>query len=71
MADDDKSPLKLNRSRIILLAFGALALVTILASLGSLSGYQQVREVMKPTDGSAPPVSQKSESGGKGVTLAP
>lgn len=48
MADDNKSPFKLNRSRIILLLFGALALVTVLGALmGSLRGYNEVREAVK------------------------
>lgn len=48
MADDNKSPFKLNRSRVILLLFGVLALVTVLGALmGSLRGYNEVREVVK------------------------
>lgn len=44
----DKPPFKLNRSRIVLLLFGALALLTVLGTLmGSLSGYQALKDVAK------------------------
>lgn len=44
----DDNPFKLNRSRVIILIFAALALITALASIaGGLAGYQQVKEVVK------------------------
>ena len=58
MTEEKLSPFKLTRSRLLLLFFILLALATILASIfGGLSGYQAVKEVARPIDGTAAPAS--------------
>ena len=51
-----QSPFTLTRARIILLALGALALITILAALsGGLSNYQLVKQGATEQTSSQPP----------------